>query len=202
MGEATAPATRVPALGRIASAAAALVLLAAAGCGYADAPPWAGQGGEPAERWAAGGGGVNDPVDVACEVAAWIVDDALGIEAEPVEEPLSELVAEPGADGCRLAAVGSFADLPEDVETPVDLLWDSFEESGWHEDPRYATDTEEISAVGMWRGGVLCVAGAVWTWDGYGDLHAEYPEEDLLYDVMVECAPAEAPPIPRAGSAA
>src|SRR5690606_25689384 len=93
MGEATAPATRVPALGRIASAAAALVLLAAAGCGYADAPPWAGQGGEPAERWAAGGGVVNDPVDVACEVAAWIVDDALGIEAEPVQEPLSELVA-------------------------------------------------------------------------------------------------------------
>ena len=201
MWEVRAPAVRGPVrTGSRWSAAALLGVLIAAGC-RPDAPPQMGRVAEAGEALTISGSAAS-PVNVACELAAWVVDDALGLEVERSGAPLSDLLSDAGLDGCRLTATGSFAELPEDVETPIDLLWDSFEEGGWHEDVRYASDTEETSAVGMWKSGVLCLMGAVWAPGEYEEYDGEYEptEEELRYDVMVECVQAEAPPIPLLGS--
>lgn len=180
---------------------AALLLTAA--CGTAEAPPRSAHAGEPGAG-AAVAGVPDADVDVACRLAAWVADDALGVAVEAAEAPPSDLLEEDDEDGCRLTAAGSFADLPEDVETPVDLLWETFDEGGWHEDPRYAADTEESSTVGMWKGGVLCVMGALWMpADAFGYDHDHEPsEEEMRYDVTIECGSAEAPLLPFAGAMA
>jgi len=135
----------------------------------------------------------------ACDLAAWLVGETLGVETERSGRSSGGSLAHPGSEGCRLTAVGSFDDLPDDVETPVDLLFDAYDEGGWFEDTRYASDTDESSALGMWKEGVLCVIGAVWTAaDDYAD--HEPTEEELRYDLAVECVPAEVPPIPLWGS--
>lgn len=199
MWEVKAPAAWMPVCrGNRWSAGALLMLLAAAGCWRTDASPQIARVAESGETRAVSGS-IGKTVDAACELAALVVDDALGLEVERSGGPLSDLLADAGSGGCRLTASGSFAELSEDVETPVDLLWDSFQESGWHEDSRYSTDTEETSAVGMWKGGVLCVVGAVWQPGDYPE-DREPTDEELRYDVMVECALAEAPPIPLLGS--
>lgn len=201
MWEVFAPAARLPVRRGGMRAAAALLLTAA--CGTAEAPARSAHAREPGAVAAAAE--VPDAaVDVACRLAAWVADDALGVAVDTAEAPPSDLLAEEGEDGCRLTAVGSFEDLPEDVETPVDLLWESFDEGGWHEDPRYAADTEESSTVGMWKGGVLCVMGALWTpADAFGYDHDHEPsEEEMRYDVTIECVSAEAPLLPFAGSMA
>jgi hypothetical protein len=201
MWEVSAPAARRPVLRGGALTLSALLLTAA--CETAEAPARSAHAGEPGAA-ATASEAPSEAVDVACELAAWVADDALGVAVEAAEAPPSDLLEEEDENGCRLTAVGSFADLPEDVETPVDLLWETFDEGGWHEDPRYAADTEESSTVGMWKSGVLCVMGALWTpADAFGYDHDHEPtEEEMRYDVTIECVSAGAPPIPFSGSMA
>jgi hypothetical protein len=144
---------------------------------------------------------MSGPTRTACELASYLVDETLGVETVHAGRPVSGSRARSRGEGCRLVAVGSFDDLPDDADTPVDMLFDAFDEGGWFEDARYASDTDESSALGMWRDGILCVMGAVWVApDEYADADYEPTEEELRYDLTVECVPAKVPPIPLWGA--